>query len=486
MDPAPNSLVVNLDGIIRISEAKLSFNKKGEEITSNDKVRRIHLDIFGRNENIFDITCYAKPNPTRETFLALIGGKKVYVDLDEFGDRLHISKSKIIHHISQGTFKDFYQKKRKKLRTLKEINSHFSKVIVHYKPDENHSILHPIKNPTLEIKREGLMKIIKLFHIHLSYRLVQEPKFIKLHEKTKTKYSLLQFKTLLAFSEPEKQLNFLIDYSSKELINKGTTGFVYKAFNFYDGDFLAIKKSNRTNSDSDFDMMNEIKNLKQLEKLNLKPGIQNKIYFASSHSTHSSQYYACPYYENGDLFDFIKNEKDIISRLSKLELGIHEIVEGLYQLHKNGFAHTDIKPENILLKIDSELQIHLEICDMGGLKSHTENTHSIHLHTPCMSPFAPFGYVFTINELKAYDVYQLGATIVSIVIDYPPYVLRSEKSNYSYPDFKLPFPEDELLTAFSKKAVDLLKLMCHPKESERITIDEVLRTIKNEDFRWNK
>jgi serine/threonine protein kinase len=58
------------------------------------------------------------------------------------------------------------------------------------------------------------------------------------------------------------------------------------------------------------------------------------------------------YCDHGDLFTFAKNHRDKVRDPAFLRSLASGVLEALAYLHENGYAHCDIKPENILLSHD--------------------------------------------------------------------------------------------------------------------------------------
>ena len=63
------------------------------------------------------------------------------------------------------------------------------------------------------------------------------------------------------------------------------------------------------------------------------------------------KYLFCEYCNGGDLLNYQAKQTDRVFKLEKALQVSAEIIKGLYELHKKGYLHRDIKSQNILVKV---------------------------------------------------------------------------------------------------------------------------------------
>ena len=131
--------------------------------------------------------------------------------------------------------------------------------------------------------------------------------------------------------------------------------------------------------------------------------------------------------QGGELFFYVKNSGYFTEKYARYFF--HQIIDGLEYVHKTGYAHRDIKPDNILF--DSEFNI--KIADFGFAGPITGRTGSGYLETKLgTQPYqAP-----EINERKPYsgeavDLFA-SAIVLFIMISGTPAFSSAEKQEFYY------------------------------------------------------
>lgn len=110
---------------------------------------------------------------------------------------------------------------------------------------------------------------------------------------------------------------------------------------------LAIKKIDKrslANKKIKTTLMREVDIHKRLKHKNII-----KLYASCEDSEFI--YLILEYAEKGNLFFFIRNNKQRLSESQAYHYFI-QTCSGIHFLHQNGFIHRDIKPENLLLSYD--------------------------------------------------------------------------------------------------------------------------------------
>lgn len=129
------------------------------------------------------------------------------------------------------------------------------------------------------------------------------------------------------------------------------------------------------------------------------------------------------YCEGGDLFNFILKNKIFSEDLVKII--IKQLLDALVYLHGRGLAHTNIKPENILIfkqiNASNINDITIKISDLASASLLSSKSNKINPKL-ISSPFylAPEFIESNFNELS--DLWSVGAIAYTLLCGKPPYV----------------------------------------------------------------
>jgi len=141
-------------------------------------------------------------------------------------------------------------------------------------------------------------------------------------------------------------------YKVSKQLGDGTYGSVLKAINKSSGEVVAVKKMKKKfYSWEECLQLREVKSLKKLSHPNivkLKEVIRenDELYFVFE-------------FLDGNLYELMK-DRDKLFPEAKIRNFIYQILQGLAYMHKHGFFHRDMKPENILISKET-----LKIADFG-------------------------------------------------------------------------------------------------------------------------
>lgn len=128
------------------------------------------------------------------------------------------------------------------------------------------------------------------------------------------------------------------------------------------------------------------------------------------------------YYPGGELFSLIKRCRKMSEAVSRFY--IVEILLGLEELHANGIAYRDIKPENILLDREG----HVCIADFGMVKFGMARGKAFSF---CGSPeYMPPEIISKRGHTLTADFYSLGALLYELVTGLPPFYSRDPQQIY--------------------------------------------------------
>lgn len=147
-------------------------------------------------------------------------------------------------------------------------------------------------------------------------------------------------------------------FEENEPIGSGTYGRVYMGWDNDNSGIYIIKKMDKT-----INSMNEILNLKEIKRLNRNRCFDNILCYHDHIEDDDYIYLITTYVENTiDLFDLIDTKYKKLSLLEKVII-ISNIVESIKTIHDLNIAHSDIKPENILINPDN---LQIQLIDFGG------------------------------------------------------------------------------------------------------------------------
>lgn len=132
------------------------------------------------------------------------------------------------------------------------------------------------------------------------------------------------------------------------------------------GDLLALKVMERYSADNKnnhWDLFyNEIRTMKSLNHPNILKLInysEGTLAIKPDKSTLDVIYIALEYAEHGELFDFIAETGKFSEEEGRYYF--QQLIKALNYLHNLGYAHRDVKPENILL----DRNFNLKLADFG-------------------------------------------------------------------------------------------------------------------------
>lgn len=158
------------------------------------------------------------------------------------------------------------------------------------------------------------------------------------------------------------------------------------------------------------------------------------------------------YMPNGDLAQYIKTHPAVDWRIrGKIMV---QITKATLWLHQQGYVHTDIKPQNVLLSADLDAKL----CDFGGSKKADQTRKSDIQGT--FKYLAPEVKKEETACTKNSDVFSLSITLFAVAAwsKKPHHILKKDKA---------------LPTDCPKEMKGLLQWGLHKNPQKRATIDEV-------------
>jgi len=181
-------------------------------------------------------------------------------------------------------------------------------------------------------------------------------------------------------------------------------------------------------------------------------------------------------YLDYDLFAWIDKCKQNPFDPHFKELILFDVANGIDVLHNLGLSHRDLKPQNILIKVESENKILVKICDFETTRpavtgTKTENLASLWY----MAPEQTFDQTIdTSKSMQKWDVWGFGLLIFFMFTGREPNPIYQTGST-EHPTIQYVKREMYQLIPSPWKAIMLSCLMADPKD--RPTISEILNTL---------
>eukprot|EP01023_Acetabularia_acetabulum_P034745 TRINITY_DN32666_c0_g1_i3.p1 TRINITY_DN32666_c0_g1~~TRINITY_DN32666_c0_g1_i3.p1 ORF type:complete len:404 (-),score=35.13 TRINITY_DN32666_c0_g1_i3:661-1872(-) len=276
-------------------------------------------------------------------------------------------------------------------------------------------------------------------------------------------------------------------YKVLKQLGDGTYGSVWKAINRQSNEVVAIKKMKRK-----FYSWEECMNLrevKSLRKLNHPCVVKLKEVIREN----DELFFVFEFLEC-NLYQMMKDRDKLFSE-SRIRNWCYQILQGLAYIHKQGFFHRDMKPENLLISKDT-----VKIADFGLAREirsrppYTEYVSTRWYRAPevlLRSPYysspidmfamgAIMAELYTLRPLfpgssEADEIYKICS-----VVGTPTQTTWSEglrlagAMNFRFPQFSA-MPLRKLIANGSNNAIELIQSMCSWDPSQRPTAAQALQ-----------
>ena len=257
------------------------------------------------------------------------------------------------------------------------------------------------------------------------------------------------------------------EYLIKDLIGTGGFAKVYRAIHIPTKETVAIKIINKEELfQEDINRKRLLLEISSLKKVKHK----NIIKLYEIMETPETIYLVMEYCNNGELFDFIVDKKNLDEKQACTFF--QEVIDALTYLHSLNIVHRDVKPENILLNTINR-KIRCKLIDFGI--SRTFENNELMMETPCGTvTYAPpemhKGEKY--NGILA-EVWSLGVLLYTMICGYLPFVEEDEETTirnilngcYELPEELSPELKDlmkHLLDINSNTRYSLEKIKEHP------------------------
>merc|ERR1712087_59933 len=192
-------------------------------------------------------------------------------------------------------------------------------------------------------------------------------------------------------------------------------------------------------------------------------------------------YMVVEFCDGGDVFERVVEYKKFSER-SAIHV-VQQVASGLEHVHRLGFVHRDLKPDN-LMYLTKERDAEIKIIDFGLAGDCSRPPYTC--KTPCgTAHYAAPEVLSSLEYDTSADMWSLGVIIYTLLCGFPPFFDANnnmknlyhliKKGQYSFPS---PFWDD-----ISQDAKDLIKTLLVKDPKERLTAEEVLKHswVVNED-----
>lgn len=271
------------------------------------------------------------------------------------------------------------------------------------------------------------------------------------------------------------------NYKLLRKLGKGAFGIVYEAENILTGTKVAIKILERREP--------FIEERNALIEMSSSPFCNENIACMLEYGNINSKDYIITELMDGDIYNLIT--KKIKGPLDNgiLINGILHLLTGLNDIHKRGFAHQDIKPENILYKDNGNI---LKITDLGMLCTRSGHKHitnckvtgSLLYIAPDIAAGMPKSPI-SLKQAQKGDIWALGLVFFEMAHGHT--ALLNDEKLYRLKDVAMTQQSD---VDTKKHSIDfintLIEKMIRVNPNERATSQEALNFFKASlDYKLN-
>lgn len=196
------------------------------------------------------------------------------------------------------------------------------------------------------------------------------------------------------------------NYHILKLLGKGQFGHVFCAAHKRNGHLVALKELGQQIPTHKF--LRELRFLLSLQHPNI-------VTCQTIEHTQNGRYLVMDYCEGGSLRNLMQPDSKL-SLVQSLKL-IADVLAGLDHAHNRGIIHCDIKPENILLSLDTKGWI-ARISDFGIAQCQELGSHDLgYIGSPAyMAPERFYG-----QYSPASDIYAVGVLLFELVVNHRPF-----------------------------------------------------------------
>ena len=276
-------------------------------------------------------------------------------------------------------------------------------------------------------------------------------------------------------------------YKIIKIVGDGAYGSVYKALNAATGEVVAIKKMKK--KFTSWEECMSLREIKSLRKLNHPNIVKLKEVIRVNDELN----FVFEFLEQ-NTYQLIKDRHDPLPE-EKVKSLVYQTLQGLAYMHKHGFFHRDMKPENLMVQGET-----LKIADFG-LAREIRSRPPFTDYVSTRWYRAPEILLHSTNYNSPIDIFALGAIMAEFYLVRPLFPGSNEhdqivkicsvlgtptsqiwpegyrlasKIGFTFPSF-VAIPLEKLITNASPEAVDLMVQMMRYDSGKRPTASDCLQ-----------
>jgi serine/threonine protein kinase len=179
-------------------------------------------------------------------------------------------------------------------------------------------------------------------------------------------------------------------------------------------------------------------------------------------------YIVTPYAGGGTLGNILSTRKRLATPLALWFA--RQLAEALQALHQQGWLHTDVKPDNVLVAVNG----HATLCDLGNARPSDSAGTGQKMLAGTPAYLAPEAYTSSNEWTAASDIFSLGVTLYQMVTGQLPYSHKdpAELANAVLND-RPPDPR-RIVPQISPRVARLLRTMLAKNALRRPTGSELI------------
>jgi serine/threonine protein kinase len=263
-------------------------------------------------------------------------------------------------------------------------------------------------------------------------------------------------------------------YQVQRHLGEGAFGKVYKAIRRKDNKLVALKvmpKYLTSHEALDREM--------QALQVFSDPGHDHVCYLYDLHEDEENFYLAMEHIFGGELFEHLVRRGAFSERDAAKFL--KEFAEGLAYIHSKGYAHGDLKPENLMMSCDSH-NPRVKIVDFG-FSAPIANRKLIFGTVAYLSPEILKNFGRPQQPTPAVDMFAVGVIMYTILTGTHPFdrtnqatdqaIMHAVVASISDPDFLSKYVFDNRTEGLSRSSLALMHNLLQPNPKDRMTSTEL-------------